>query len=146
MHELIIEKRQLDRKLLSQDLAKLLFDSTFYGKVVVVTDNPVVLHSTIRRRWQYMTRRLQVDRSRTLNHAEIDGIDHQLYFARRVRFSSNSPKDDELDADITFMKPSDCLRVAPVCQTLYVTCEVPREKLHLMMAWMPKGGRVVLYG
>lgn len=146
MHNLNVIHKSLNGKILSRDIAKLLFDPVLNGRVVVVTDKPVVLHSTVRRRWQYMTRRLQVDRSRTLNHAEIDDIDHQLYFARRIRFSSSSPKDDELDADITFMKPSDCLRVAPVCRTLYVTCEVPREKLHLMTAWMPKGGRVVLYG
>lgn len=146
MHGLVIEKHQLNNKLLSRDLAELLFDRVFYGKTVVVADKPVVLHSTIRRRWQYLVRRLQVDRSRTLNHSEIDDINRRLYFARRVRFSSKPPEDDLLDADITFMKVSDCVRVAPVCQMLCVTCEVSREKLYLMTAWIPKGGRVTLYG
>lgn len=146
MHELVIEKRQLNNKLLSRDLAELLFEYSFSGKAVVVTDNPVVLHSAVRRRWQYMMRRLQVDRSRTLNHSEIHDINARLYFIRHIRFSSKSPEDDMLDADITFMKPSDCMRVAPSCQTLCVASGVPREKLYLMTAWMPRGGRVVLYG
>ena len=145
MHELVIEKRQLNNKLLSRDLAELLFDSALYGKVAVVTDNPVVLHLTIRRRWQHIMRRLQVDRSRTLDHSEINDIDSQLHFAQHTRFSSNLPNDGVLDAGVTFMKVSDCVRVAPACRTLYVTCEVPREKLHLMTAWMSRGSKVVLY-
>lgn len=146
MHELVIEKRQLNNKLLSRDLAELLFEYSFSGKAVVVTDNPVVLHSAVRRRWQHMMRRLQVDRSRTLNHAEIHDINARLYFVRHIRFSSKSPEDDLLSANITFMEPGDCVRVAPSCQTLCVAGEVPREKLYLMTAWMPRGGRVVLYG
>lgn len=146
MHELVIEKRPLNNKPLSRDLAELLFGSTIYGKIVVVTDKPVVLHSTIRRRWQHMTRCLQVNRSRTLNRSKINDINNQLYFAHRIRFSSSSPKDDILDADITFMDASDCVRVAPACRTLCIVCDVSKEKLHLMTAWMPEGGRVVLYG
>lgn len=146
MHELVIEKRQLNNKLLSRDIAELLFDCVFYGRVVVVTDKPLVLHSTVRRHWQHMVRRLQVDRSCTLNHSEIHDINARLSFVRHTRFSSKPPEDDLLNADITFMKPNDCVRVAPACQTLCVTCEVPREKLYLMTAWMPKGGKVVLYG
>lgn len=146
MHGLVIEKRQLNNKLLSRDLAELLFEYVRYGKIVVATDKPTVLHSTIRRRWQYLVRRLQVDRSRTLNQAEIDDINRRLYFAQHVRFSSKPPEDDLLDAGITFMKASDCVRVAPVCRILCVICEVPREKLYLMTAWIPKGSRVILYG
>lgn len=145
MHELVIEKRQLNNKLLSRDLADLLLNRVLYGKVVVITDKPIVLHSTIRRRWQYTMRRLEIDRSRTLNHTKIGNIESQLYFAHHARFSSSPPEDDMLGADITFMKPSDCVRVAPACRTLCVTCEVPRERLYLMTAWMPKGSRVVLY-
>lgn len=145
MHELVIEKRQLNNKLLSRDIAELLFECAFSGKAVVVTDNPVVLHSAVRRRWQYMVRRLQVDRSRTLNHSEIDNINNQLYFARRARFSSKSPDDDLLIADITFMTLSDCAHIAPICQTLCVASEVSREKLYFMTAWMPRGSKVVLY-
>lgn len=146
MHELVIEKRQLNNKLLSRDLADLLLNRALYGKVVVVTDKPIVIHSTIRRRWQYIMRRLEIDRSRTLNHLKIDHINNQLCFARHIRFSSSPPEDDVLYAGITFMKPSDCVRVAPACRTLCVACEVPKEQLYLMTAWMPKGGRVVLYG
>lgn len=146
MHGLVIEKRVLKNKLLSRDLTELLFNSTYFGKIVVVTDRPVVLHSVIRRRWRYMTQRLQIDRSRTLNHSEIGDINNRLHFAHHVRFSSKVPEDDLLDAGITFIKPSDCARLAPACQILFVTCKVPRERLYLMTAWMPKGGRVILYG
>lgn len=112
MYGLVIEERQLNNKLLSRDLAELLFEYVRYGKIVVATDKPTVLHSTIRRRWQYLVRRLQVDRSRTLNYVEIDDINRRLYFAQHVRFSSKPPEDDLLDAGITFMKASDCVRVA----------------------------------
>lgn len=145
MHGLTIEKHPLNSKPLSRNLAELLFNYIYYGKIVVVADKPVVLHSTIRRRWKYMTRRLQVDRSRTLNRSEIDNINNQLYVARCAHFSSKPPDDDLLTADITFMTLSDCMHIAPSCQTLCVTCEVPREKLHLMTAWMSKGGKVILY-
>lgn len=145
MHGLTIEKHLLNGKPLSRNLAELLFNYIYYGKIVVVADKPVVLHSTIRRRWQYTTRRLQVNRSRTLNRSEIDNINSQLYFAQHARFSSKPPDDDLLVADITFMTLSDCAHIAPSCQTLCVTCEVPGEKLHLMTAWMPEGGKVVLY-
>lgn len=78
MHELIIEKSKLNNKLLSRDLAELLFDCVFYGKVVVVTDKPIILHSTVRRRWQYLIRRLQVDRSRTLDRSEVYALSAKL--------------------------------------------------------------------
>lgn len=145
MHGLVIKKRQLNNKLLSRDIAELLFGHALYGKIVVVTNNPAILHSTVRKRWQHMIRRLQVDRSRTLRHDKLDGISDHLYFARRVSFSSKPIEDYLLAADVTFMSPNDCARIAPSCRTLYVTCDVPREMLHLMAAWMPRNSEVVLY-
>jgi hypothetical protein len=62
-----------------------------------------------------------------------------------TRFSAKPPN-DLLEADITFATAEDFVKFPPTCPTVYVTYRFDREKVHMLTSWMPKGGKVVIYG
>jgi len=144
MHGLNVEYRQikanhsLARKLAS-DLS-----AQSNGKAVVVTAKPLSMLSAVRKQWiriEYLT---QIERARTLQAAKIIELTAQLRYMRSLRFSAKPPE-DQLEANITFAAADDLVRVPPTCRTLYVTYDFPKEKLHMMTSWMPRGGIVVIY-
>jgi len=146
MRNLNVICRPLTSKPLSRELTELLLERVLYGKAVVVTDKPHVLHSAVKKRWLYALRRLKVEQARTLSGSLKCTVTSQVLLAQSTRFSSQPPSDDILDANITFMNADDCAHIAPACNTLCVTYDFPREKLYLMTSWMPKGALVVIYG
>jgi len=146
MNELNVVHRSLENKALSHDLADSLFDRILYGKAVIVTDRPHALHSSVKKRWQHLIRRLQIEQARTLSKSTRQNVSSQLLLVQSITFSSQLPTDFALDATITFLNADDCARIAPTCHTLYVTYTFPKEKLYLMTCWMSKSGLVVIYG
>lgn len=146
MRNLNVVYRPPTSKPLSRELTELLLERVLYGRSVVVTNKPHVLHSAVKKRWLYTLRRLKVEQARTLSGSLRCSVTSQILLAQNTRFSSQLPSDDRLDAKITFMSADDCARIAPACNTLCVTYDFPREKLYLMTSWMPKGSLVVIYG
>lgn len=145
MYGLNVKHRSLGRNAsLCADLTLQLLSHRNSGKMVIVTDRPVSLLSGVRKQWLKKMRRLQIDRSRTLNIDRIKKIIEQVTFMQNCSFTAKSPT-DLLEADITFATYQDLLQAPPDCKALYITLDLPKEAQHMLTAWMPRNSEVVLY-
>jgi len=145
MHQLTIEQRAQTGSGISGDLAKHLYGRMLRGKVVVVCERPAGCMSATRKQWLRVCRQVQRERASTLNSTHLLELINALSRMHSLRFSAKPPG-EELNADVSFATPGQLLAWAPACHTMYVTCGVTTEKLHLITAWMPKDGLVVIYG
>jgi len=144
MHQLFIEQRPQSGNGISGDLAKHLYGRLLRGKVVVVCDNPRAFMSATRKQWLKIYRQVHREQASTLDATKILELTHLLGRILNLRFSAKPPI-EEVDADVSFATTEQLLAWAPVCHTLYVTCHIEKEQLHLVTAWMPRGGLVVTY-
>lgn len=144
MHGIKVEHRCLSEEPLSQDLARDLYKRLPYGKAVVVTDRPIGMLSPFKKQWVRIIRKVQIERARTLNAARILELTEQIERMRSLKFVAKAPEDC-LAADVTFATVNDFITYAPDCATMYVTCKIPREKLHAITSWMPQNGLVIIY-
>lgn len=144
MHGLATERRCLHGKPLSHDLAARICKDAHYCKVAVVTDKPVALLSSTRKRWLKLIRLTRNELSSTLNPVRKRQLAEQISWMQRVTFSA-TPPEDMLIADVTFATADDFLRTPPDCHTVYVAYDFEREKLHMLTSWMPTNGIVVIY-
>lgn len=141
---LYIENRHKGSSTISEDLAKHLYTRALQGNAAVVTDNPVAMLSSVRKQWLKIERHLRRERSSTLNASKILELTHQITRMQTIRFTAKAPRDDPM-GDVEFATLEDFVVWAPECRTLYVTCAVTSEQLHLVTGWMPKNGLVVVY-
>ena len=145
MYALYTEQRPLNGKnLLSWDLAHHLYARSIRAKVIVATDKPIELLSATRRQWFKLMRRVMRQRSSTMNTVRSAELTAQIAYMQGLRFSARQHLDG-LEADVTFATAENLINIAPVCQAAYITCEVEKDKLNLLTAWMPEGGAVVIY-
>lgn len=100
--------------------------------------------SAVRKQWLKICRQVQREQASTLDATKILELIHLLSRMQSMRFSAKPPL-EEVDADVSFATAGQLLMWAPVCHTMYVTCEITREQLHLITAWMPRGGLLVIY-
>lgn len=144
MHQLIIEQRTQTGSGISGDLARHLYGRMLRGKVVVVCERPVGFMSATRKQWLRVCRQVQRERASTLNSMHLLELTNALSRMHSLRFSAKPPG-EELAADVSFATPTQLLAWAPVCHTLYVACEIKKEDLYRITAWMVRGGLVVIY-
>ncbi|HSX28453.1 MAG TPA: hypothetical protein VLF60_03315 [Candidatus Saccharimonadales bacterium] len=145
MHELYVEQRDLDGEgSVSWDIAHHMYSRQIRGTIAVVAKEPFVLMRTVKKQWLRVYRQVQRERSSTLDATRILELTHQLAYMQNLSFTSKPPH-DLLEADVTFATAEDFVAIPPICHTMYVTYEVSKEQLHMMTAWMPKKGVVVMY-
>jgi hypothetical protein len=145
MHGLKVEYRRLNRKPLAFDLATHIYERSLHGKVAVVAKNPVATLSSVRKQWIKIMRRLQIERARTLKAERVLALTRQFADMQNTEFTAEMPN-DLLEADVTFATADDLVRVPPPCNSIFITYSFEREKLHMLTAWMPRNGVVVIYG
>jgi hypothetical protein len=143
MHKLHIEYRTHKRSL-SQDLATQLRKTGERGKVAIVAYTPMGLLAATRKQWVKITRNLQRERSSTVDATKIISLTRQIATMQSSRFSAKPPT-DFLEADVTFARAEDFVKIPPICSTIYITYKFEKEKLYMLTSWMPEGGTVVVY-
>jgi hypothetical protein len=144
MNNLDIERRKIDFSSLSAEIARHIQDRIEEGKVCVVTDRPKDLMSAVRKQWHKIIRKVQRQHADTLDARKILACTQQIAHMQQMEFVANPP-DDFIGVNIGFVTPSQVLRYAPDCRTMYVACTVQRDKLHFMTAMMWPGSLVVIY-
>jgi len=145
MHELSIEYRHVSKgKSFASDLVRQFLRHPYQGKVVVVAKDPQALLQAVGKRWFRIEHEIRIERGRALNLDRIKELSTQLSYIGYVRFAAGAT-DDYLEAAITFATPDELLYAAPDCKLMYVTYNFPREKLHMITSWMPRGGVVIIY-
>lgn len=70
---------------------------------------------------------------------ELSGI---VSYMQNLAFTTHYPPDD-YPGDVYIAAIDAVLRWPPGCRTMYVTCDMELEELHMATAWMPKGLLVV---
>jgi hypothetical protein len=144
MHGLRVEYRHI-RGSIIRDLTLQLIERSKHGKIVVVTDQSVSLLAAVRKRWLYTERKVWTTRAGTLKAGRIFELSEELSRLRSIRFSAKLA-DGFLSANITFATAEALLYAAPDCQTMIITCAIPKETQHMITSWMPRSGVVVIYG
>lgn len=142
MYGLIREEGSFGANPGTKDLARHLYTRMYYGKVVIVAERPQAIISALRKQWLKLARKVQKERASTLNAqriVELSGIVGWMY---NLEFTLHYPPDDYL-GDVYIVTLVQALRWPPACRTMYITCGLPTEQLHLITAWMPKGSLVV---
>ena len=142
MHGLIREEGSFGANPGTKDLARHLYTRMSCGKVVIVTDHPKTLMSPLRKQWFRLMRRVQRERSSTLHATRLVELSNIIARMCSLKFTTQYPP-DEHPGDIYLATVDQLLRWAPDCRTMYVTCDIEREQLHLITTWMPKGSLVV---
>ncbi len=96
-----------------------------YGKVAVIADEPKDLLVKTKLVWQEIR-----------SNSKDSGMS--------LRFSAVMPK-DLLEADVTFATVDTFSKTPPICQLIFVTCPVTKQKLSMITSWMPKSSTVIIY-
>lgn len=143
MHGLIHEQGTFGANAATKDLARHLYTRSPCGQVVIVADRPSTLLSQLRKDWLKLIRKVQVQRASTLDATRVFELTNTITHMQNLHFTSQYPPDD-YPADIYIATVGQLLSWAPECRTMYVTSEIANEQLHMITAWMPKGGLVVV--
>lgn len=94
MHGLILEEGSFGNNPSTKDLARHLYTRMSCGKVVIVTDNPKVLLSSLRKQWLRLARKVQVERAGTLQAERIVELTNMVSRMHNLRFTTDYPPYD----------------------------------------------------
>lgn len=137
------EIRELGDTALSYDLAHHMLARQIKGRIAVVTDRPVSLMSAARKQWLKLLRHIERERSSTLSVRRLE-LANELTRLKSVSFTAERPITDP-QASICFGTVDDFLQAPPICNTLYITCQIERHEQYMLASWMPPRGLVVIY-
>lgn len=140
---LIVEHRH-PSVALSVDLARHISQRCIYGKIAVVTSHPQALLSSVRKQWLRLIRLAQRERSSTLDHQRRDSLSEAIHNMRAISFTAKDPADEPL-AYVSFATVEQFIATPPQCATLYITEPISKLSQHMLVSWMPRSGRVVVY-
>ena len=145
MHNLEVELREMRSNMsLSMDLAQQIVKRSLSGKIIVVVQNPRSSYASVKKQWQRLIRQLNTERARTLGSPQIARVRNEITRMQQLTFTFTYSS-FELEADVTFATADSLAEMPPVCQTVYVTYDFERTKLHLLTSWLPLHSLVVIY-
>lgn len=126
------------------DMMRHLYARQHLGRVVIVSEQPTVLHAAARKQWLRLGRSIQKQRASTLNADKILKYTHTITHMQHMRFSVKTPMDDP-EADIYFLDANSC-RVMPVhCYSVYVDTQLRAGTARDMLRLLPSEALVIDY-
>lgn len=143
MYGLIREEGSFGANPGTKDIARHLYTRMSCGKVVIVADKPASVLAALCKQWLKLGRKVQKERASTLNAVKVRELSEIIAHMHTLRFTTKWPQDDYA-ADVYIATVDQLLEWAPECRTLYVTCNVKPEELHMITAWMPQESLVVI--
>ncbi|HSX05415.1 MAG TPA: hypothetical protein VLF69_03035 [Candidatus Saccharimonadales bacterium] len=144
MNSLVILKQHPTPSSGAKDIADHLLGRMYYGKAVIVADNPKVFIGVLRKQWLRLFRVNQRERARTLNPTKKAELDGMIAYMQGLRFTTRYPL-GEYPGDVYVVSLAAVLHWPPDCSTLYITTPIETRECYLVSAWMPRGGLVVIY-
>jgi len=115
------------------------------GPVVVVSQNPKVFLSVIRKRWMRLLHEVEIQRSSTLEPLKRQSLQREVHNMRHCRFSAKRPCDAPAGTQVFFIKP-DWLDDVPEHMTLYIATPLATQQVLRAMQRLRAGGLIVIYG
>ena len=144
MHGLIREQHSFGANPGTKDLARHLFIRMSVGKAVIIAEKPVPILAALRKQWLKLNGKVRRECSCTLDATRLNELTELSVAMLRLRFSCKWPPDGYDDpADVYIVTVEQLERWAPECRTLYITCDIDLERLHVITALMPRGALVV---
>jgi len=145
MYGLIREENSFGANPGTKDLARHLYTRIYGGKVVIIANKPSAFLPALRKQWLKLMRKVQKERASTLNAERIFELNEVVVRMQSLQFSTTWPPDGYKLADVYVATIDELLRWAPEmeCQTIYVTCEVRPEHLHIITSWLKNNALVV---
>ncbi|HSX35944.1 MAG TPA: hypothetical protein VLH84_03355 [Patescibacteria group bacterium] len=141
MYGLIREEHSFGANPGTKDLARHLFMRMSCGKVVVVASKPSATLSALRKQWIKLERKVRREAASTLNVIRIIELNELSGRMQMLRFTTKWP--DDYLADVYVATIEQLLHWAPECKTIYVTCNVELESLHVITSLLPRGALAV---
>lgn len=117
----------------------------YYGKTVIIVDNPKIFIGVLRKQWLKLLRATQIERARTLDPTKIAELSGTANYMQELRFTTRYPLGD-YPGDVYVIDLATALQWPPDCSTLYIGTPIEKREQYLLSAWMPRDGLVVLYG
>jgi hypothetical protein len=126
----------------TKGLARHLFTRLPSGKVVIIAEKPDILHASLRKQWLKLARKVQRERSSTLNATRVLRLADMASKMQSIQFTTDWPHGYE--ADVCIATVEQLTEWLPNCRTLYVTCDISTQQLQVIVARMPIGSLVVV--
>lgn len=142
MHDLIREEHSFGANPGTKDLARHLYTRMFCGKVVIVASDRAALLPALRKQWLKLARKNKKELASTLNAVRIYELNKLIVRMLTLKFTTKRSSID-YSGDVYIVTVEQLLEWAPECQTMYITCEITPEQLHVGTAWMQKRALVV---
>lgn len=140
---LLVEHRQ-PTTALSVDLANHMSQRCVKGKIAVASNNPQALMSSVLKQWPRLIRLMQRKQASTLNRQRKDDLGEVIHSMQTISFTAKDPA-NEPRAHVSFATVEQFVASPPECRTLYITETIPKLSQHMIVSWMPRSGRVVIY-
>lgn len=141
-----IDVRRYDRNdELSYDLSQHLPRRLPVGPVIVVTDNPPIFLSVIRKRLARVRDDVEREHARTLDRNKKMGFNRELHRLRTARFTTK-PQTLVANPDVLFATPYALMGRWLQCSTLYITTALSASELQASLRMLASGGLLVVYG
>jgi hypothetical protein len=115
------------------------------GPVVVVTQNPKVFLSVIRKRWMRLLHEVEIQHSSTLDPLKRESLAREVRNMRSCQFSAKRPIDAPASTQVFFIKP-DWLDDVPEHMTIYLATPLATQQVLQAMERLRAGGLIVIYG
>lgn len=140
----IEQRHQNGNSSLSWDLAHHLLTRQITGKIIVIGEKPDVLLSSLKKQWLKLTRRVQRERSSTLDAPRIVELTKLITHMQELTFTSEEPL-DQPQADVFIVDATKMTDILPVCNTIYITCDVDATILERIAECAPPNSLIVSY-
>jgi hypothetical protein len=142
---LYVEKRPFTGSdVASWDIAHHLYARQLQGTVVILTGNPAGLLSALCKQWARITRKVQRERSSTLDATMIEQLTKTIGHMQCMNFTTKTPADNPR-ADVYIMSNEQLKQIPFGCHTFYALERVDDERLSAIMEAMPYNGLLVYY-
>lgn len=138
-HKPRIEYRTIRSQCMVPDLADQVMSRLSFGPILIVADRPIVLISTLRKRWRKIQRKLLVARASTLDAQKISQLTNALTILGKAQFSANNQK-----ADVYVIQPEEISFLSKDFATIYL-CSSKRQILPNLVPSVKKDGFILVY-
>lgn len=143
MYGLLSEEHHIKEGTGAKFVAGHLLARARYGKAAIITQKPHSTISTVRKQWLKLIRHKQKERASTLDAVRIRQLVEVTAYMQSLRFTMKYPPEDHV-GNVYIVDTDKARQWPPLCQTMYVFCDLKREELYLITAWMPKNALVVI--
>ncbi|MGD8373816.1 MAG: hypothetical protein PVI21_03075 [Candidatus Woesebacteria bacterium] len=127
-----------------RELAEQLVGDVGETKIAIIATNPLALLSSIRKFYKQQITRFKRELSSTMDYDKRTRLNNIITTLQKQRFTAR-PQGLFEGYNVCFMLPEVALKEPPICNKLYVTCQMTTTELYMVTSWMSWGMEAVIY-